>query len=138
MTSVPKASRRVNPILLGRAREFRHPLTPAEQKVWAAVRNNQLGPKLRRQHLIWRFIADFYCAASRLVIEIDGDTHADEDQAEYDAARTEWLEARGYRVIRFDNEDVHRNLAGVLTVLQVACKAGASARADDSRTRGAG
>jgi very-short-patch-repair endonuclease len=115
------ATLQVNPSLLARAREFRHPMTPAEQKVWAGVRGNQLGYKLRRQHPIWRFIADFYCASARLIIEIDGDTHAAEDQSAYDTARTQWLEARRYAVIRFHNDDVHRNLAGVLTALQAAC-----------------
>src|SRR5438552_10606265 len=96
----------VHPAILARARELRHPLTPAEKKLWARVRNDQLGRHIRRQHPVWRFILDFYCAQAKLVIEVDGDTHAEPDQAEYDAARTAWLEARGYRVIRFDNSDV--------------------------------
>jgi very-short-patch-repair endonuclease len=101
---------------------MRHPPTPAEQKVWSAVRNNQLGFKIRRQHVIGRFIADFYCSQVKLVIEIDGDSHAEPDQAEYDLVRTEWLEAQGYRVIRFANTDVHNNLDGVLQHLQETCK----------------
>jgi very-short-patch-repair endonuclease len=112
----------VNPILVARARELRHPLTPAEKKVWAGARNSQLGLRIRRQHPISRFIADFYCAPARLVIEIDGDTHAADDQAEYDAARTQWLEAHGYAVIRFHNDDVHRNLSAVLAAVQSACR----------------
>jgi len=59
------------------------------------VRRRQLGFKIRRQHPIDRFIADFYCAEARLVIEIDGDSHVAPDQAEYDEARTLWLEERG-------------------------------------------
>jgi len=55
------------------------------------------------------------------VIEIDGDTHADPDQDAYDLARTKWLEAQGYRVIRFTNADVHANLEGVLKVLLEEC-----------------
>jgi very-short-patch-repair endonuclease len=112
----------VYPPLLQRAREMRHPLTPAEAKVWQRVRNQQLGVKIRRQHPIGHFIADFYCASARLVIEIDGDTHAEPDQAEYDAARTRWLEERGYRVIRFSNNDVHANIEGVLGVIKAACE----------------
>ena len=61
---------------------MRHPLTPAEQKVWERVRNNQLGFKIRRQHPIDHFIADFYCARAKLCIEIDVDTHAEPGQAE--------------------------------------------------------
>jgi len=101
---------------------MRHPLTPAEQKVWARVRNRQLGYKIRRQHPIFRFIADFYCVEARLAIEIDGDTHAEPDQAEYDAARTAWLEARGHHVIRFHNDDVHHNLDAVLEAIREACE----------------
>nr|MBI2904052.1 endonuclease domain-containing protein [Chloroflexota bacterium] len=100
---------------------MRHPLTPAEAKIWAAVRNNQLGVKIRRQHPIGHFIADFCCAATKLVIEIDGDTHAEPGQAAYDAPRTAWLEERGHRVIRFTNHDVHHNLAAVLEAIHAAC-----------------
>jgi very-short-patch-repair endonuclease len=113
--------RYIYPPLLQRAREMRHPLTPAEAKVWARVRNSQFGYKIRRQHPIGHFVADFYCAQAKLVIEIDGDSHAQPDQAEYDAARTEWLEARGFRVIRFQNDDVHGNLGSVLEQLRQAC-----------------
>jgi very-short-patch-repair endonuclease len=113
---------RIYPPILQRSRDLRHPLTPAEKKVWDRVRNQQLGFKIRRQHPIGHFITDFYCAPARLVIEIDGDAHAEPDQAEYDAARTAWLEAQGYRVIRFQNNDVHRNLESVLDTLRVACE----------------
>jgi very-short-patch-repair endonuclease len=112
---------RIYPPILQRSRDMRHPLTPAEQKVWERVRNRQLGFKIRRQHPIDRFIADFYCAKAKLCIEIDGDTHAEPDQAEYDAARTAWLEARGYHVVRFHNDDVRHNLSAVLDALRAAC-----------------
>jgi len=117
-----EATLHVYPPILQRAREMRHPLTPAEQKVWARVRNRQVGYKFRRQHPIYRFIADFYCVEVKLVIEIDGDTHAEPDQAEYDAARTEWLEARGHRVIRFSNRDVHAHLDDVLKTIFETCE----------------
>jgi very-short-patch-repair endonuclease len=123
MMSTSKNKRhRYYPPILERARDMRHPMTPAERKVWARARNGQLGYKIRRQHVIDRFIADFYCAGTKLVIEIDGDTHAEPDQAEYDAARTEWLEQHGYAVIRFANGDVHGNIEAVLNVLKEACK----------------
>jgi len=108
---------RIYPPILQRSRDMRHPLTPAESKVWARVRNNQLGYKIRRQHPIGHFITDFYCATAKLVIEIDGNTHAESDQVEYDAARTVWLEALGYTVIRFNNIDVYRNLDSVLRAI---------------------
>ena len=105
---------RHNPIILQRAREMRHPLTPAEAKVWATLRNS-------------RFIADFYRAQANLVIEIDGDTHAELDQIEYDVARTDWLNQQGYAVIRFSNEDVAKRFDAVLqeiiSICQVRCAA---------------
>lgn len=99
---------RIHPALRERAREFRQPLTPAEADLWRALRGRNLsGYKFRRQHPIDRFIVDFYCAEKKLVIEVDGDVHA--TQEAYDAARTEWLEAQGYIVIRFTNTDVLKN-----------------------------
>jgi very-short-patch-repair endonuclease len=68
-----------------------------------------------------RYIADFYCADARLCIEVDGDSHAEPDQVEYDAARTRALEAEGYRVIRFTNRDISRDLEGVLATIAQAC-----------------
>ena len=112
---------KIHPTILQHARDLRHPLTPAEKKVWAGVRNRRLGYKIRRQHPIFRFIADFCCEEAKLVIEIDGDSHNDPDQAEYDAERTVWLEANGYRVIRFTNREVHENLDGVLEAIRASC-----------------
>ncbi len=109
------------PPILARARELRQPQTPAEAKLWAHLRNRQLdGFKFRRQHPIGRFIVDFYCAACRLVIEIDGDSHA--EQIEYDQARTEWLNDLGYQVIRFTNREVFRRLEAVLEAILETCE----------------
>lgn len=105
---------RFHPIILQRAREMRHPQTPAEATLWRATRNRNLGYKFRRQHPIDRFIIDFYCAQAKLCIEIDGESHLEADQMEYDAARTEFLERLGYRVIRFTNNDVRYNINAVV------------------------
>jgi len=95
-----------------RARELRERSTDAEWKLWAVVRNRQLGGfKFRRQVPIDRYFADFACLEARLVVEIDGSQH--QDRAAYDAARTEVLEACGWRVVRFDNYDVLTNPVGV-------------------------
>ena len=97
-------------------------MTPAERKLWARLRYRQLdGLHFRKQHPVGRFIVDFYCAKARLVIEIDGDTHAEPDQAEYNQARTMWLETQGYRVIRFQNAEVHKQLESVLEAIRAAC-----------------
>jgi very-short-patch-repair endonuclease len=104
-----------------RAKELREEITPAEQKLWAALRVRQLGGyKFRRQHPLGPFIVDFYCNKAKLVIELDGDTHA--EQETYDNERTEWLESHGLRVIRFTNNDVHTNLDGVAQEILRVCE----------------
>jgi very-short-patch-repair endonuclease len=113
----------IAPAILQRARDFRHPLTPPEAKVWHAVRKRQLGFKFRRQHPIGRFIGDFYCAESKLVIEIDGDVHGQLSQEEHDRARDAWLVERGYKVIRFPARQVEQDLDGVLRRIMEACEA---------------
>ena len=105
---------RIYPPILQRAREMRHPQTPAEVTLWRGIRNRNLGYKFRRQHPIDRFIIDFYCAQAKLCIEIDGDSHLEPDQMDYDTARTEYLEALGYKVIRFTNNDVRYNIHSVV------------------------
>ncbi len=103
-----------------RARQLRREMTPAEIKLWKNIREGQLdGNHFRRQHAIGRFIVDFFCAKAKLVIEVDGDTHA--DQAEYDAERTQWLvEQKQYHVIRFTNEDVLHNIEAVVESIREA------------------
>ena len=99
-----------------RARELRQDMTDAEQKLWHHLRNRQLsGHKFRRQHDIDHYIADFACTEALLIVELDGGQHA--DQADYDERRTQHLQARGYRVLRFWNNDVLTNIEGVLTVI---------------------
>ena len=102
------------------ARELHQRQTPAEQKLWTCLRRKQLyGLKFRRQHPIGPFIAAFCCVAHRLVVEVDGPSHA--SQEEYDQARTAWLEERGYKVIRFTNQQVHRHLNAVLAEIARQC-----------------
>ena len=105
---------RIYPPLLRRTREMRHPQTPAEATLWRAIHNRNLGYKFRRQHPIDHFIVDFYCAQARLCIEIDGPSHFEPDQKAYDTARTEFLEGRGYHMIRCTNDDVRYNIHAVV------------------------
>ena len=105
---------RIYPPLLQRAREMRHPQTPAEATLWRGIRDRNLGYKFRRQHPIDHFIIDFYCAQAKLCIEIDGPSHFEAGQKEYDDARTEFLEGLGYKVIRFTNDDVRYNIHAVV------------------------
>ena len=98
-----------------RAIELRKELTPAERKLWAIIRNDQLGVSFRRQHAIGNYIPDFVCIEKKLIIELDGSQHL--DQQEYDEERTKYLELHGYKVIRFWNHDVMNRINSVVTVI---------------------
>ena len=90
-----------------------HNPTVQEKKLWSALRNRQVADaKFRKQTWLCGYLVDFFCAEPKLVVEVDGDTHA--HQQEYDEQRTARLEAEGFRVIRFCNDDVMRNLDGVV------------------------
>jgi len=108
---------RIHPIIRQFARELRQPQTPAEATLWNHLRNRNLKYKFRRQHPIDFFIIDFYCAEARLLIEIDGSSHLEREQQEYDQSRTEYLEALEYKVIRFTNDDVRYNIHAVVTAI---------------------
>jgi very-short-patch-repair endonuclease len=80
-------------------------MTPAERVLWGRLRKRQnAGCLFRRQYPLGRYIVDFVCLEKRLVVEVDGGQHT--EQAEADRERTRWLEAQGYRVVRFWNTDV--------------------------------
>ena len=105
--------------LRDRARQLRRETTEAEQHLWSILRDRQLErAHFRRQHPIPPYVADFASRSRRLVIELDGDTHAGREA--YDAARTAALEQRGYRVLRFSNSDVMTNLDGVTRAILIA------------------
>jgi very-short-patch-repair endonuclease len=100
------------------AKQLRRNLTPFEWRFWYAVKNRQLaGAKFRRQVPVGPYIADFLCISARLIIELDGSQHG--DAADADADRTRYLEAQGYRVLRFWNNDVAANLEGVLRAVEL-------------------
>jgi very-short-patch-repair endonuclease len=105
--------------LIDRAKAMRREMTPAELRLWLALRAKRFGGvKFRRQQVIGNFIADFACRNPMFVVEVDGETHA--EQEEYDEARTRFLESRGYRVLRFTNPEVMTNLEGVLLTISAA------------------
>lgn len=102
-----------------KAKELRKTQTKVEQVLWARLRNRGLhGLKFRRQHPIGPYIADFYCAQHRLVVELDGGVHL--VQAAYDAQRTAYLAARGCRVLRVTNEAVENDVERVLDMIATA------------------
>ncbi|MGA8445039.1 MAG: DUF559 domain-containing protein [Roseiarcus sp.] len=101
-----------------RARVLRQSQTRAETVLWRALRGRSLGGlKFVRQEPIGPYFADFVCRDKRLVVEIDGATHSTDEELRRDTRRTEFLRGNAYRVVRFSNEDVYRNLDGVLETI---------------------
>lgn len=99
-----------------RARTLRRDGTAPEKRLWLRLRDRQiLGRKFRRQHPIGPFFADFACIEARLVIELDGGQHA--QRQDKDDRRTAFMEAAGWRVLRFWNHEVEDNLAGVVDAI---------------------
>ena len=109
------------PTLKPLARQLRRGMTDAERHLWAHLRGKQVaGLQFYRQKPLGGYIADFYCAAARLVIEIDGAQHGETDARAYDQLRTEVLEGLGLRVLRFDNRQVLMDAEGVMAVIREA------------------
>jgi len=94
-------------------------MSPAEVHLWQALKHRQLDDlKFRRQSSIGPYIADFYCPAAQLVIELDGSVHDSEAAQQQDAERTAYLISLGLRVVRFANREVMENLEGVLSEIR--------------------
>jgi very-short-patch-repair endonuclease len=106
---------RSNPKTKHKAIQLRKTSTPAERKLWSRIRNDQLGVTFRRQHAIGNYIPDFCSPQVRLIIELDGGQHL--EQEAYDEARTKYLATQGYKVIRFWNHDVVKNIEGVIRAI---------------------
>jgi very-short-patch-repair endonuclease len=103
---------------LQKAKRLRREMTDAERRLWSILRNAQFdGAKFRRQQPIGPFIADFVCQEQHLIIEADGGQHADSIA---DERRTAFFECKGYRVLRFWNNDILSNLDGVAQVIAAA------------------
>lgn len=110
-----------DPLLLDRARRMRREMTEPEMRLWLHLRDRRLdGVKFGRQVVIGGYIADFCARSERLVVEIDGHTHAD---ASRDQHRDAALAKKGYRVLRFANTDVMENMEGVLLTIGAALAA---------------
>ena len=107
-------------IKLRRSRELRHTMMPEETILWANLRRNRLnGLHFRRQQGIEDFIVDFYCHAAAIVVEVDGPVH--DRTAQYDAERSRILLDRGFRILRFRNEQVRSQLPVVLQEIERNC-----------------
>ena len=113
--------RGTTPEIEAEARRLRRNMTPAEKKLWQALKGKKLdGLKFRAQHPVGPCILDFYCPACKLVVELDGGVH--EEQADYDESRTQQLENYDHRVIRFRNEEVLEDLPSVLEQILEAAR----------------
>ena len=108
--------RRSTPKMLHRAGELRKQTTPAEKKLWASLRLlREDGVRFRRQHAIGNYITDFCTPRRKLIVELDGSQHL--EQEEYDQERTKYLKSQGYKVLRFWNHDVMNHLDGVMCAI---------------------
>jgi very-short-patch-repair endonuclease len=103
------------------ARRLRRNQTEAEQHLWSRLRRNQLdGFRFHRQVQLGDYIVDFACLSEKLIVKIDGGQHSHE--VETDAERPKWLEAQGFRVLRFWNNEVFENTSGVLKAISRALR----------------
>ncbi|QOG89439.1 dihydropteroate synthase [Flavobacterium columnare] len=101
-----------------RAKTMRNNPTDAEKMLWNVLSNKGIdGFKFRRQHIIGEYIVDFVCLEKQLVVEVDGAVHDNKEQIEHDRFRTEWLESKGFKVIRFKNDEVLSNLFQTIEII---------------------
>ena len=113
--------RRTTPKIFGRAKQLHREMTPAETKLWQHLRAHRMGDvHFRNQHSIGNYIVDFCAPRKKLIIELDGSQHL--EQGEYDKERSAFLKLKGYRVLRFWNNDVMKDIDSVLTVIWEALK----------------
>ena len=102
------------------ARKLRREMTLPEVLLWEQLRANKIGAKFRRQHPIGAYVADFYCAAAKLVIEIDGEAHDRGGRPQRDNARDAMMQGAGYQVLRIAAVDVLKDMDGVLQIICAA------------------
>ena len=110
----------------------KHP-TPAEATLWGELRATDLGVRFDCQYVLGPYIVDFVCRPLRLVVEVDGSVHDLPEQIAYDAERSSDLEAVGFRVLRYRNEEVLKDASAVAASIKQVVKSLASARASDGR-----
>lgn len=99
------------------AQENRAHQTEAERCLWECLRSGNEGYRFKRQHIIGRYIADFICIEAKLIIEVDGGYHCQKEQMEKDFYRTEELEKLGFKIIRFNNDEIIGNIDEVVETI---------------------
>ena len=101
------------------ARNLRNNMTDQEMKIWSIIRNRQFyGFRFLRQYVIGNYIVDFLCKVRKIIIEIDGGQHNKNQNISYDIERTKYFELKGYKVIRFWNNEIDNNIEGVYLKLK--------------------
>ncbi len=108
--------KRTTPKVFAHAKELRREMTPTEIKLWARLRAHRMkGVHFRPQHAIGNYVVDFCAPRKKLIVELDGSQHL--EQEEYDTQRAEFLKSKGYKILRFWNNDVSNNMDAVLSVI---------------------
>jgi very-short-patch-repair endonuclease len=111
--------KRTTPKIFGRAKELHRNMTEPEAKLWARLRAHRTADvHFRNQHAIGNYVVDFCAPREKLIIELDGSQHL--EQVDYDSERTAFLQSKGYRVLRFWNKDVMKNIDSVLSEIYIA------------------
>jgi isopropylmalate/homocitrate/citramalate synthase/very-short-patch-repair endonuclease len=105
-----------------RAHALRQSMTGPEKHLWYRINDHKLGVKFRRQHPFGPYILDFFCLEARLAIELDGDSHSSPDARALDAERIRYINRHGVRVLRFSNDQVLDNVAGVCERIKNECE----------------
>jgi very-short-patch-repair endonuclease len=111
----------VRKIQRDRAKQLRRTMTRAETLLWRHLKAHRLAALgFRRQSPMGNYIADFVAHSRKLIVEVDGESHDFEERIRHDGRRDEWFASRGYRVLRFTNDDVMKNLEGVVLAIDQA------------------
>ena len=111
----------VRKIQRARAKQLRRSMTRAETLLWRHLKAHRLAALgFRRQSPMGNYIADFVAHSRKLIVEVDGESHDFEERIRHDGRRDEWFASRGYRVLRFTNDDVMKNLEGVVLAIDLA------------------
>ncbi len=120
---------RTTPKVFAHAKELRREMTPAELKLWTRLRAHRVADAhFRPQHAIGNYVADFCAPRRKLIIELDGSQHL--EQEEYDTERTAFFASKGYKVLRFWNNDVMKDIDSVLNVIWDALNEGDKIKED--------
>jgi very-short-patch-repair endonuclease len=116
---------KVSDLQKSRAKQLRRAMTKAEALIWRQLKAHRLsGLGFRRQVPMGHYIADFVSHSRKLIVELDGERHDFAERIAHDVRRDAWFEARGYRVLRFANDDVLKNLEGVVLSIDAAAPCG--------------